>query len=792
MDKIGATSGTVAVEKMAPPTVPLLPDKRSVTNGHSLPAGAGKTTNMEKKPLLNGYSSPSHLVANVSSNHVGKPIIEGFLKTDDRMRLAKERREERERSLAAREQLIREKERRAQLQYERTVEERWKRLEEQKHKEELRRAAVEEKRRQQLEEERERLEALMRRSLERSLHLEHRHKRWSRGCPIGAGDSENAPLSFSAASALSHGLASPLPAVSESAPCSPRRSPLCNSRSPADSHRAAGVLEGSRSTPNTPKKERLHREKRTGSPRCGLIVRRSESPAHVIKQLTSTTTSKLASKTRTHSPSYIHEYHHSPTRHRPTNDKKSEDKKTDKHNKHSAGKNNLHIPNAVDICKARSSESLRGDTPEKKGDFSQKNTETITHDGEKKRGKAAASITNAEEASRLLAERRRQARAQKELEDKKREQADEERLKEEQLRRQLTQEQRHQQQEPKDRGKNGADADKTKQEGDKQQQDVHEKELMEREKAKVQAQEEAERQRQDREHQVQQEEEERQLRKKRIEEIMKRTRKGEADVKDEQVETKSPPGEGKAVLSEAQKYFKEYKDQGKSQGERNGKKDASAQMDQHVHNSTQQVMPALNVPDKKLDMGGMLKQREVQVNKQPKMNIIKAIHPFKKAPTNETDVKGKDVNGVVRDAGSVPKRGHVTTEVNTPHVASSEKKTEVAPKPRSPPVIHLESLEVKRSCDEMQPMDVSPTSKEELISITEFSPVNEIQHCGISNTRALQDLMDLTGSITCSKVTSQDNVGDCNKNLIEGVVSPMTDSKLIGTSPPSSNQVSIH
>lgn len=54
----------------------------------------------------------------------------------------------------AREQLIMEKERRARLQYERTVEERWRRLDEQRQKEELRRAAVEEKRRQQLEEDR--------------------------------------------------------------------------------------------------------------------------------------------------------------------------------------------------------------------------------------------------------------------------------------------------------------------------------------------------------------------------------------------------------------------------------------------------------------------------------------------------------------------------------------------------------------------------------------------------------------------------------------------------------------
>lgn len=54
---------------------------------------------------------------------------------------------------AAREQAIKDKEKRAQLQYEKTVEERWKRLDEQRQKEELRRVAVEEKRRQQLEEE---------------------------------------------------------------------------------------------------------------------------------------------------------------------------------------------------------------------------------------------------------------------------------------------------------------------------------------------------------------------------------------------------------------------------------------------------------------------------------------------------------------------------------------------------------------------------------------------------------------------------------------------------------------
>lgn len=83
--------------------------------------------NTEKKPQVNGYASPSHLSSNIS-NHAAKQsklecffykimplfcfcsfihaltfcfplVVEGYLRTDDRMRLAKERREERERSL---------------------------------------------------------------------------------------------------------------------------------------------------------------------------------------------------------------------------------------------------------------------------------------------------------------------------------------------------------------------------------------------------------------------------------------------------------------------------------------------------------------------------------------------------------------------------------------------------------------------------------------------------------------------------------------------------------------------
>ncbi|KAM7397943.1 hypothetical protein PAMA_006016 [Pampus argenteus] len=891
-------------EKMTPPSITLLPDKRSPTNGHSSPARTGKTTpsNTEKKQQhINGHASPSHLPANVSNNHA---VVEGYMKTDDRMRLAKERREERERSLVAREQLIREKERRARLQYERTVEERWRRLEEQRQKEELRRAAVEEKRKQQLEEERERLEALMKRSLERSLQLEQRTKRWSRGCPAGGGDSENAPLPFSAASAFSHGIASPLPAVSESAPCSPHRSPFCSSLNPAD-HNRVGFQGGSQSTPNTPKKERLRRDRRTASPGCGSPVRRSESPASISKLLASPTTPKLTSKMRAQSPSNAHQYHYSPTRHRPTpltDDRKAEDKKVDKDSEQckteTAMKKNTNInnmspssqaeENVVEITKTKSSNGetfdkhLKGNTSETnqspdrknhmcpKADSSEKKTQSNVQDGENKKesvactstGKAAAGTTNAEEATRVLAERRRQARAQKELEDKKREEEEEEeRRKKEQLRKQLAQEQQQAElkaQQVREKEKKEEDPHRLKHK-EESQQNVQETELQtqmdeKKDKNKVQAQEEAERQRQGRELQAQQEEEERQMRKKRIEEIMKRTRKGEAELKEEQVETKSvsPPGEVKTVQTNAQeneqpikkveiKVKEEVTVQGNMKENALIKKEeaaaaAAAQMDNQksmqVKNNTCQITPTHSVPDKrpdtkqasedqpnKVDKACALKQQgretEMNVNKQHKADGKATDQIKKKELTKKADAKVNQrevsmMNGAVKGEGSALMSHRSAAEVSKQqslHVSTAEGKAKrasqvevvrssVAPLPmghHSPPIIKLEPLDVKStgSHDEVQSMEVSPASKEELISIQEFSPVNETQHSSMSNTRALEDLMDLTGSVTYPKLSSDGNIGDCNKNLIEGVVSPMSDSKLIGMSPPSSNKLSI-
>ncbi|XP_041051566.1 ensconsin isoform X4 [Carcharodon carcharias] len=123
-------------------------------------------------------SDPPPVVAKAPT----KPVIDGStLKTVERQRLAKERREEREKEIAAREFQLLEKEKKARLQYEKQVEERQRKLEEQRQKEQQKRVAVEEKRRQKQEEEKEHYEAVMRRTLERSQRLEQRQKRWSWG-----------------------------------------------------------------------------------------------------------------------------------------------------------------------------------------------------------------------------------------------------------------------------------------------------------------------------------------------------------------------------------------------------------------------------------------------------------------------------------------------------------------------------------------------------------------------------------------------------------------------------------
>ncbi|XP_044780123.2 ensconsin isoform X6 [Bubalus bubalis] len=150
-------------------------------NGHSRRPKAPDGNKVQDKKIAASHR-PATSISGQNSNHSGsKPDPPPVLRVDDRQRLARERREEREKQLAAREIVWLERKERARQHYEKHLEERKKKLEEQRLKEERRRAAVEEKRRQRLEEDKERHEAVVRRTMERSQKPKQKQNRWSWG-----------------------------------------------------------------------------------------------------------------------------------------------------------------------------------------------------------------------------------------------------------------------------------------------------------------------------------------------------------------------------------------------------------------------------------------------------------------------------------------------------------------------------------------------------------------------------------------------------------------------------------
>lgn len=62
----------------------------------------------------------------------------------------------------------------------------------------------------------------------------------------------------------------------------------------------------------------------------------------------------------------------------------------------------------------------------------------------------------------------------------------------------------------------------------------------------------------------------------------------------------------------------------------------------------------------------------------------------------------------------------------------------------------------------------------------------------MSNSRAIEDLLDLTGHVAYPKLSPGANLGDCNKNLIGGFSSPVADTHLtIQTRAPASDKRNI-
>nr|XP_046155082.1 ensconsin-like isoform X5 [Oncorhynchus gorbuscha] len=175
------------------PTVPQVSDSHPNLTLSSGPDSSTSGQALSTTPTLSPSLSPTPTHSNNAANKA-EPLV---LKINERQRLARERREEREKQIAVREAAWQEREERARHYYEKHLEERRRKVEEQSRKEDRRRSAVEEKRRQNLEEEKARHEAVMHRTVERSQRAKPNHWTWggTMTTPTTPGDADRRSVS---------------------------------------------------------------------------------------------------------------------------------------------------------------------------------------------------------------------------------------------------------------------------------------------------------------------------------------------------------------------------------------------------------------------------------------------------------------------------------------------------------------------------------------------------------------------------------------------------------------------
>ncbi|XP_032696682.1 MAP7 domain-containing protein 2 isoform X20 [Lontra canadensis] len=771
--------------------------------------GAGSGTEGATRGFpLPGKMAESGAVRTSPPNH--RPSgMDGFLRSDERQRLAKERREEREKCLAAREQQILEKQKRAKLQYEKQIEERWRKLEEQRQREDQKRAAVEEKRKQKLREEEERLEAMMRRSLERTQQLELKKKcSWGASLANGPGgrdgESENTPpppLGL-AASALpldpgttattaestnacdklststmnlpkqteppmSKRLSSSTVAISYSPD---RVSHACPRVAPAGALKSSYKSSPTRSaerkkTPSTSgagdsgkgapagaeasPTEKMKRSPRTTSvPSVGLgsPLRRCEFPGGISKRSSSPVTSRATSKVYPQSPKNMKPpYPGSPVKYRcptfpsqETPKKKAEKEKSNKEREgvlaqQAAGLHGEEAPEKHVVDKHVTEKHLLDKHVTEKHVVDKHVTEKHLLDkhvtekpvatGGKAEssgasGKPTAGTTDAGEAAKILAEKRRQARLQKEQEEQERlEKEEQDRLEREELKRKAEEERLHLEEEAR------------KQEEEKKRQEEEEK--------------------------------------RKAEEEAKRKAKEELLLKEEQEKEKQEKEKQEKVMIEKQKEAVEAKAQEAAKQMRLEREQIMLQIEQERLERKKRIDEIMK-RTRKSDVSPEVKKEDPKVELQSAVCVEKKIKPV---VPNKIEINGlnncQEVNGVGRSGPETFPRDIFSNGL----------------KPVGG-LVHLDTLDGKSnslddSTEEVQSMDVSPVSKEELISIPEFSPVSEmipgvsLDQNGTGNARALQDLLDFTGPPIYPKRSSENlSLDDCNKNLIEGFNSP--------------------
>ncbi|XP_059556415.1 ensconsin isoform X4 [Myotis daubentonii] len=585
----------------------------------------------EKKTAAS--NRPPSAISGQNSNHTGnKPDPPPVLRVDDRQRLARERREEREKQLAAREILWLEKEERARQHYEKHLEERKKKLEEQRLKEERRRAAVEEKRRQRLEEDKERHEAVVRRTMERSQKPKQKHNRWSWGGPLHASHSVHSTdpdrrsvstmnlskhvdpviskrLSSSSATLLNspdrarrlqlspwessvvNRLLTPthsflarskstaalsgdavIPICPRSASCSPinimpykathSRNPMDRTKflvTPPDGSARRRTIHGTAGHKRERERENVPSHRTSG-------IRRALSPSHPKARSPASPRLWLPSKSLPHLPGTPRPTSSlppgpvkatpaqvrppSPGNIRPVKrEVRVEPERKDPEKEPQKVANEPPLKGRIPLVKveeATAEEGTAGEaedasvvpapapapapTPASVPATVPLPSSTVTASASPK---TSAGTTDPEEATRLLAEKRRLAREQREKEEReKREREELERQKREELAQRVAEERSRREEEAR-----RLEAEQARERAEQLRRQAEEREQREREEAErlqkqkeeeARVREEAEKARQEREKHFQREEQERLERKKRLEEIMKRTRRTEA------------------------------------------------------------------------------------------------------------------------------------------------------------------------------------------------------------------------------------------------------------------------
>ncbi|XP_026008473.1 ensconsin-like isoform X2 [Astatotilapia calliptera] len=484
---------------------------------------------------------------------------------DERLKAARERREEHQKLLASRELSRLEREQRARLYYEQQLQERKKKLLEQRLKEERRRAAVEEKRKQRLKEERERYESAVRRTLEKSQKAQQSLSQNARGRKLTKNVPHRLPLTTWEKNLVSRLLTPTCSylARSKSAGCQSGEQVSFHSMNTTTTHKPrhhSGSVHN-RPSASSGSHNSQHRSISVAQIKAAkqqnIVKRTSSTLSNVQSNTISVCVKSALMPSRTSSPSSERTSQRSvikqPTLLQPELPSLPEEDAA-------ACNSALSPANSRPVRKSVESqqEKLRGKNPQETPSSNLPDKDKVTSkrtagDGGLSKmppcpapqtpevmSRPSAGTTDPEEASRLLAEKRREARLQREKEEQERLQREEaERQSHEELERRRAEERARQQAEAQRliEEKRRREQEEQRRAEEERAQAMREAALLQKQREEELAKEQAraEQLKQEREMLAQKEEAERQARKKRLEEIMRRTRRTDSP------DTKSVP-----------------------------------------------------------------------------------------------------------------------------------------------------------------------------------------------------------------------------------------------------------